>query len=223
MFKGSKIVQVHARFLQSCRNLKEGRAYWSQASPFRRWLLERILPVPLLSLDNEGKPLYEALQWLEKNCRSEPFNEETIAMYHQLLFAGKRPDAGQFRKHGVSSIGGNSPFPPPEKVPLLLKQLMTKYPRQATHSGPLSASDAEGVLDMSLRLYQRIGWIHPFGDGNGRVARLAMNHWQRYHNQGYILFPPISEKPSLLEALSKADRGDCSHLKELARQYSLTK
>ena len=42
--------------------------------------------------------------------------------------------------------------------------------------------------------------IHPFSDGNGRVARLALNHLMRRYGQPYLVLPPLNESPPLLGA-----------------------
>ncbi len=213
MLRSAGLTRIHSRFLESCRTLGDPRAYWKQAGRFRRWLLESIFRVPLLSLEDRGRRLYQALQWLETSCKNEPLGEATLVGYHRLLFDGNRDDAGRFRTHAVQALGSRSSFPPPERVPLLVRQLASRAASQEADAG----SDPDGVLDFSLLLYQRIGWIHPFSDGNGRVARLAMNHWQRRHGQGYVILPPLSEEPRLLEALAQADRGNFKPLKELSQ------
>ena len=70
----------------------------------------------------------------------------------------------------------------------------------------------------AVDLYQRLGFIHPFADGNGRVARLAMNHLLRRYGQGYVVFPPLSEAPDLMEALQEAHKSRLEPLLALARR-----
>lgn len=88
----------------------------------------------------------------------------------------------------------------PEDTPILMKDLMDFYRAQ-------SADSKVHPLWLAAMMHYKFVRIHPFDDGNGRVARLLTN---------YVLlkngFPPIiikdSEKKEYLMALNKADTGD---------------
>jgi hypothetical protein len=73
-------------------------------------------------------------------------------------------------------------------------------------------------VELAAQLHYRFVRIHPFDDGNGRVARLLMN---------YVLlkagYPPViiksKDKPNYLTALNKADTGDINaFIKYIAEQ-----
>lgn len=70
-----------------------------------------------------------------------------------------------------------------------------------------SKIDQESVLRTAVHVYERIGLIHPFGDANGRVARLSMNHLMRRYGLGYVVLPPLGESKELWEALQEGHRG----------------
>jgi fido (protein-threonine AMPylation protein) len=78
--------------------------------------------------------------------------------------------------------------------------------------------DGLAVLRKAVDTYQRIGLIHPFADGNGRVARLAMNHILRRYNCAYVVFPPLPESQELWEGLQEAHRGHPERLIRFAQQ-----
>ena len=62
-------------------------------------------------------------------------------------------------------------------------------------------------VDLASMLHYKFVRIHPFDDGNGRVARLLLNYVLLKNN-----FPPIiiksSDKKNYLSTLHKADVGD---------------
>ena len=217
MFRRWRVKKIHAKFLDSCRNLREGRAYWGQSSGFTRWFLETISPIPLMGLHEDGARLLSALQWLESNCRERPLGEAVIREYNRMVYKGGLEPAGEYRKGRISVIGSTIPRPPPEKVPPLMKQLDLKLVEEQKQFD-IVKPDESAVLAIAVDLYQRIGLIHPFAEANGRVARLAMNHLLRRHQFGYVIFPPLSEAPHLMDALQEAHCGRLDCLIALAKQ-----
>ncbi len=71
-------------------------------------------------------------------------------------------------------------FPDFKKVELLLKQLIESA------NSRLDTVKGNDVLKLSADLHYNIVNIHPFGDGNGRTSRLAMNYIQLYHGEPLI-------------------------------------
>lgn len=218
MFKRLRLRRVHAKFLESCRNLKEGREYWGRAGPFRRWFLEAITPIPILSLHEEGKVVLEALRWLEENCSTHPVDEETLCRYHRMILKDRGNEPGDYRKTDVSVFGSAIARPSSQRVSALMKQLEIKTATQQRALDLSKPVDAVGVLHSAISLHQRIAFIHPFNDGNGRVARLAMNHLLRRYGLGYVIFPPVGESQEHFDALEAAHRGDLNRLMVLAKQ-----
>ncbi|MEL7146880.1 MAG: Fic family protein, partial [Bacteroidota bacterium] len=89
-------------------------------------------------------------------------------------------------------------YPSPEETPALMSDLIDWYRKHVELMHP---------VQLAAEFHYRFVCIHPFDDGNGRVARLAMN---------YILlrngYPPViiksDDKERYLTALQKADVGD---------------
>jgi len=71
-------------------------------------------------------------------------------------------------------------FPDFTKVPGLLSQLCNSVNER------IDQVDGIEVLKLASDLHYNFVNIHPFGDGNGRTARLLMNYLQLYHNQPLI-------------------------------------
>jgi len=71
-------------------------------------------------------------------------------------------------------------FPDYKKVPNLLEQLCKSVNEKID-----SIKDME-ILKLAADVHYNFVNIHPFGDGNGRTARLLMNYIQLYHNEPLI-------------------------------------
>jgi len=119
---------------------------------------------------------------------------------------------GEYRKRKVYVVGSAKPLPTPDKVPPLMKQLDNRLGREQLAFDEKGAVDRGAVIRMAVETYHRISHVHPFADGNGRVARIAMNHLLRRYDQGYVIFPPMSEPSPLWNALEEANGGDMQPL-----------
>lgn len=155
-----------------------------------------------------GKPLKDhietvnlALAWERVKELAKPgasFTENDLLELHRIVLTRVEDrHAGSYRS-GAVRISGSSHVPPnPIKVPDLMTGLF----------GGLSA--IEDPVERSARLHHGIANIHPFTDGNGRTARLAMNCILL--SEGY---PPVSIPTELrrdyYHALEAADSGDFS-------------
>jgi Fic family protein len=72
-------------------------------------------------------------------------------------------------------------FPDFKKVPELLEQLCISVNDRID-----KVKNEEEIIKLSADIHYNFVNIHPFGDGNGRTARLLMNYIQLYHNEPLI-------------------------------------
>lgn len=108
--------------------------------------------------------------------------------------------AGQYKTRPNSVItryGDRFEYASPEETPALMSDLVDWY-NQAEAEGSLSP------IDLAILFHYRYIRIHPFEDGNGRIARLMMNYILSRH--GYPMIVVRSRlKQDYLEALHRAD------------------
>jgi fido (protein-threonine AMPylation protein) len=64
------------------------------------------------------------------------------------------------------------------------------------------------IVRSSAVLHHEITRIHPFDDGNGRVARLYMNYVWRSCGLPYVLLPKAGGEEEMSRVLKEADGGD---------------
>ncbi len=155
-----------------------------------------------------GKPIrdyYEALGHGEAydhiHClaKSRGFTEGDIKKLHRLFY--RRIDetrAGKYRKEKVFISGSKYSLPGPEKVPGLMGGLMTKIDCWGKKMHP---------VEYSALVHKEIAFIHPFVDGNGRVARLLMNLILLQAGYCLAVIPPILRR-DYIQALEKAHADD---------------
>lgn len=217
MFRAYRLRRAHEKFLASCRILAGDRDYWAQSGSLATWLINRLSPIPALGLHEEGRGLLAALEWLEAHCRTLPLGEAEILHYHRLVYGERKPGAGEYRRHVVSVVGSKLPRSAPGRISGLMSQLVQRLAEDQSTFDRQSPCDQERIVRTAVDVHQKIGFIHPFTDCNGRVARLAMNHVLRRYGMGYVIFPPLSEDSPLWQALQKADSGDPNPLMSFAR------
>ena len=89
-------------------------------------------------------------------------------MLHSCLAGSLDNDAvpGSYRGTPTFVTGSEYKFPDPEDVPQLMANLISSYSNAAGRFHP---------AESAARFHAGLVTIHPFADGNGRVARLAAN------------------------------------------------
>lgn len=136
---------------------------------------------------------YDALLWMrDLAASSTPVDDSVVCELHRRIVARSRPDiAGIYSRNPRRIAGSPVVFPNPAKIPQLMEEFGAWL--KAGRPDPASAFEA----------HFRLTAIHPFSDGNGRTARLAMN--LLLIRGGY---PPIAVRPedrkAYLDGLERA-------------------
>lgn len=136
---------------------------------------------------------YDAVRWMrEIASTANPVGEDVVCELHRRIVARSQPGlAGAYSRLPRRIAGSAAVFPNPAKIPALMQAFAAWL--HSAPNGPATAFEA----------HFRLTAIHPFGDGNGRTARLLMN--LILIREGY---PPVAVRPedrkAYLDALERA-------------------
>ncbi len=141
----------------------------------------------------------EALILLERFVKKKaPLSEEIIKQIHKAILTKiNEEEAGQYRKLNVRSLGAAKSPPQYIKVPKLMANFINN----------IQKSKELHIIELAAKTHYELVEIHPFFDGNGRTARLAMNLILMQY--GYPITIILSnDRKKYYEVLKKADLGD---------------
>ena len=162
-------------------------------------ILERGLTIQGRSLREhlEVRNHPRAIKYLEKMTR-RALKEQDILVLHQIIMKGINDEAGKFRTTEVRIAGADFIPSPAYEVSHLILKLIDWYNRDPDELRP---------IELAAILHHRFVWIHPFHDGNGRVARLLMN--LVLTRSGYPIAVILNvDRNKYYDTLKKADKGN---------------
>lgn len=153
----------------------------------------------------------KAMRFIDEHLQAgEPISEYFIKELHALTVDGLQREGdktpGQYRNHQVAIA--QSEHLPPEffRVPDYMQELVAF----------INNNDKPKYDLMKIALaHHRFGWIHPFGNGNGRTVRLLtyallVKYGFNVQTGGRVLNPTAvfcSDRNHYYEMLSQADKG----------------
>jgi len=153
---------------------------------------------------------------VEALTQDKPLTQNFIRQLHKTLLREdytvyrKLPDgnytsyvihAGQYKTRPNSVItrtGERFEYASPEEIPALMTDLVDWY-NDAERKGDMSP------VELAALFHYRYIRIHPFEDGNGRIARLIVNYILSRHNYPMVVVRSRNKK-AYLDALSAADK-----------------
>jgi Fic-DOC domain mobile mystery protein B len=148
----------------------------------------------------EQENILEAARWTTRTNRPT-LSEPTIRELHRRMFSETWEWAGRYRRH-ATNLGSDW-----GDIPVAVRNLVD--------DGRLWLDEAVFSIDeIAVRLHHRLVQIHPFPNGNGRLARLWADMFLRRRSR-----PPLEWRSSALvrsgkareayiSSLQSADRGD---------------
>lgn len=137
-----------------------------------------------------------------------------VKKWHKKLFVQTKPDiAGLFRDYNVGIVGSKFTLPPHTAVNLLVDGFFKWYNTSKKKLNP---------VELAALVHLKFVTIHPFGDGNGRIVRLMMNHVLNKFD--YPLFDiDYADRYSYYNALEKSQAKDeLAFLKWFMKRYFKT-
>lgn len=141
--------------------------------------------------------------FLEMLKPTEKISKKLLLKWHKDIFGETKPDiAGRFRNYLVRV--GIYIAPDWQDLEKLMEQLI-----KFVNESKLNGSKLNPV-ELAARAHYRFEKIHPFGDGNGRIGRLAMNYilW----NSDYpMLITEYKNRKSYYKALQRNEEGFVSY------------
>ncbi|CAK7066389.1 MAG: hypothetical protein DELT_01653 [Desulfovibrio sp.] len=134
--------------------------------------------------------------------------QDILRMHEMLAGSLKSGQAGTYRNKPVFVTGSQHAFPRSDDVQPMMHAFGEWLEAEKTAFHP---------VEYAVLLHKKLVFIHPFEDGNGRVARLAMN--TALIQRGYlpILVPPVL-RAEYIAALEAAHTNDASFKDVMFRQ-----
>ena len=122
----------------------------------------------------EVKNAYKAYEQIDK---MNPYSVDDLKKIHGILTFLIEKDSGKFRNHGEAVYDGDVEIfmaPPHKMVPTLMDNLFNWM---------IENKDKVNPLILSSVFHYEFVFIHPFGDGNGRTARIwqtaILSNWEK--------------------------------------------
>ncbi|MEK6891408.1 MAG: Fic family protein [Nanoarchaeota archaeon] len=135
----------------------------------------------------------------------EKISNKLLLKWHQEIFGETKPDlSGKYRDYLVRV--GSYIAPDWQEVHALINQLIDFINKNENKLNP---------VELAGRIHFKFESIHPFGDGNGRIGRLIMNHIL-WHNGYPMLIIEYKKRNPYYKAFT---RGEDGFVKYFIRRY----
>ena len=125
--------------------------------------------------------------------------EDDIKYLHKLFYRGINAEtAGKYRTKPIIVTGADVDFPAPETIEPKMREFAEKIPEMQKNLHP---------VEFAAMLHLIFVNIHPFIDGNGRVARLLMNLALLRGGYNITIIPPVL-RADYIRALQASNHND---------------
>jgi Fic family protein len=159
-----------------------------------------------------GKPLRDhleaqgharAYEYMFSLVSKKDISVKDIKKLHKLFYEKIDADnAGKYRGVEVLITGSKYSFPRPKAINDLMKELEKDVKKYLKNEHPVVAA---------AKIHKDFVNIHPFVDGNGRIARLIMNLILLQNKYNITIIPTIL-RPQYMQSLEKAHTNDTNFI-----------
>ena len=110
----------------------------------------------------------EAIQLVRKIAFDKTYQitENDIKKIHKIVMKGVITSAGKYRDYNLEVKGAGFTPPPFYEIPENMKEFIDMLNNNPDELRP---------IEFAAQIHYDFAWIHPFEDGNGRMARLLLN------------------------------------------------
>ena len=169
-----------------------------------------------------GKPLRDhieapghgsACDFMFELAYSQQVTEEDIKQFHKLFYQGiDKEHAGVYRRTKAIITGSKYPLPGPDKIAEEMAAMVAGWDALRVEKHP---------VEFAALAHKELVFIHPFVDGNGRVARLLMNLILLQSGYSTAIVPPVM-RAQYIQALERAHEDDAEFVQLIAAMVSQT-
>lgn len=147
----------------------------------------------------EAQGLSEAYDFMYTAIASQTITIEQIKQLHKLFYYRiNEQQAGVYRTAQVLITGSKYPTTAPEKIERGMIEMLARLHNLRPKLHP---------VEFAAQLHKEFVFIHPFIDGNGRVARLLLNLVLLQAGYNIVIIPPIM-RAKYISSLEKAHLDD---------------
>lgn len=132
-------------------------------------------------------------------ANNKTFTEENIKLLHRLFYEKIDSEkAGKYRTSQVIITGSSVELPKPEVLDEKMREFLSQLSKLKAELHPVEYAAMVHIIFVN---------IHPFTDGNGRVARLLMNLALLQSGYNIVVIPPVV-RTDYISALQETNNGN---------------
>lgn len=137
----------------------------------------------------------QTIRLVKDLASGKKITERDLLEIHRSVMSGIISSAGQYRQGDVQIIGASFTPPPAYLVQSEVQKLLSFVNENPAELRP---------IELAAHAHYYLAWIHPFDDGNGRMARLLMNLVLLKNKYPFAIIRKVERKKyiGLLDAVS---------------------